>query len=393
MIETGGPGGAEQMLLRLTDEYGRRGIPQIVCLRKDGWLAGEVRRRCLFLEILPLGRLPDFSWLKAVARISKKYGVKAIHAHEFAMNVRGAMLGRWLGVPVVATVHGIGYFGDKWARRQAYRLTSRSASLIAVSEDIRNQLVIRGGLNPQRVSVISNGVDVDYFRFNVKKRQYFRQLFDVKDNELLLGTVGSYYPVKGHRYLVEAMRKLVSINPCVKLVMAGQGPLANDLQKQLKDGGIGEYVKVVNYIEDVPGFLSAIDIFVMPSLSEGLPLALLEAGANSRCIVATKVGGIPEIVKNKENGILVPSGDADALTEALMMLFDPILRHRLASNMNLIIKRDWSIQRTADRYLKLLLPEATVQTISKKEYSYNSVIQFQKQILLNLYSQLDPKVI
>ena len=103
MIETGGPGGAEQMLLRLADEYGLRGIPQMVCLRKDGWLAGEVSRRGLFLEILPLGRLPDFSWLKAVGRITKKHGVKAIHAHEFGMNVRGAMLGVWFGIPVVAT--------------------------------------------------------------------------------------------------------------------------------------------------------------------------------------------------------------------------------------------------------------------------------------------------
>ena len=356
MIETGGPGGAEQMLLRLADEYGRRGLTQMVCLRKDGWLANEVRLRGLQLKILPLGRLPDFFWLRELGQLTRDFGVTAIHAHEFAMNVRGAMLGKWYGIPVVATVHGKGYFGDKWARRQAYRITSRLANFIAVSEDIRKCLIQQCGMNHHRISVISNGVDIELFRFNEEKRRVFRAQSGVGDNQLLLGTVGSYYPVKGHQYLIDVMKRLVAIECNVKLVMAGQGPLADELRKQVDEMGLGDYVQVVGYVEDTPGFLSALDIFVMPSLSEGLPLALLEAAANGRCIVASNVGGIPEIIINHRNGVLVPAGNVEILTEELIELFDPVKRFNLADNAVETVKRAWSIQHTADRYLEHLLP-------------------------------------
>src|SRR5512133_1743893 len=171
LIETGGPGGAEQMLLRLADEYGRRGLSQLVCLRKEGWLAGEVRRRGIPLEIRRLGRLPDFAWLQELRQLAHIYGVKAIHAHEFAMNVRGAMLAKWLGIPSVATVHGKGYYGDKWTRRMAYRMTSRLTNIVAVSEDIRNHLINVVEITPRRASVIPNGVDAERFSFNAEKRR------------------------------------------------------------------------------------------------------------------------------------------------------------------------------------------------------------------------------
>ena len=146
MIETGGPGGAEQMLLRLAEAYRQRGFSQMVCLRKDGWLAGEVRRRGLTLEIVRLGKLPDISGFKAIWEVVRKHGVTAIHAHEFAMNVRGAIVGELKGIPVAATVHSKGYFGDKWVRRQAYRFASRCARIVAVTEDVREHLISKGGL-------------------------------------------------------------------------------------------------------------------------------------------------------------------------------------------------------------------------------------------------------
>ncbi|MCK4536460.1 MAG: glycosyltransferase, partial [Desulfuromonadales bacterium] len=174
------------MLLRLADEYGRRGFSQMVCLRKEGWLAEEVRRRGLPLEIRPLGRLPDLGWLYELRRLTRTYGVTAIHAHEFAMNIRGAMLAKSLRIPAVATVHGKGYFGDKWSRRLAYRATSRLTNIVAVSEDIRNCLINLGRISPLRASVIPNGVDTRLFHFNAEKRRAMRHQFGVQDNQLLL---------------------------------------------------------------------------------------------------------------------------------------------------------------------------------------------------------------
>jgi len=358
LIETGGPGGAEQMLLRLADEYDRRKISQLVCLRKEGWLAEEVRRRGIPLEIRSLGGLPDLAWIQELRRLALIYGVTAIHTHEFAMNVRGAMLANWLRIPSVATVHGKGYYCDKWSRRLAYRVTSRLTNLVAVSEDIRSSLINLVGISPNRASVIPNGVDTECFRFDAEKRRIVRDRLGVSDDQLLLGTVGSYYPVKGHRFLVDAMQKLVAVGKDVKLVMAGQGPLAGELKVQVSERSLGEHVQIVGYVDDTPGFLSALDIFVMPSLSEGQPLALLEAAANGRCIVATHVGGIPEILVNGENGIIVPPANVDAIVDAVVKLMvEPDKRRDLAAEAFATIQNYWSIQRTADLYLSLLSPD------------------------------------
>ncbi len=173
------------MLLRLADEYGKRGFSNLVCLRKEGWLAEEVRRRGLPLAIRPLGRLPDLNWLQELRRLARTYGVTAIHSHEFAMNVRGAMLAKCLGIPSVATVHGKGYYGDKMARRLAYRAASRFTNLVAVSEDIRNNLINLVGIGPHRASVIPNGVDTERFRFDAEKRRIMRARLGVKDSKLL----------------------------------------------------------------------------------------------------------------------------------------------------------------------------------------------------------------
>jgi glycosyltransferase involved in cell wall biosynthesis len=152
------------------------------------------------------------------------------------------------------------------------------------------------------------------------------------------------------------MKKVVTVDPRVKLVLAGQGPLAEDLRKQANNNGLEANVQIVGYVEDTPGFLSALDIFVMPSLSEGQPLALLEAAANGRCIVATRVGGIPEIVANNESAVLVPPGDVVSLANALVFLIaESSLRVDLAANAAMLAER-WSIQRTADQYIALLFP-------------------------------------
>jgi glycosyltransferase involved in cell wall biosynthesis len=192
-----------------------------------------------------------------------------------------------------------------------------------------------------------------------------RAKYGVSDNQLLLGTVGSYYLVKGQRFLIDAMKKVIAIYPMVKMVMAGQGPLAEDLRKQVNNNGLGANVQIVGYVEDTPGFLSALDIFVMPSLSEGQPLALLEAAANGRCIVATHVGGIPEIVANNKSAVLVPPGDVDSLADALVVLIaEPGFRVDLAANASMLVQKRWSIQRTADQYLALLLPGLSIHPIA-----------------------------
>jgi glycosyltransferase involved in cell wall biosynthesis len=355
LIETSGPGGAEQMLLRLAEAYRARGISQMVCLRKEGWLAEEVRRRGFKLVIRPLGRLPDLGWLQAMRAVAVENGVQALHAHEFAMNVRAAMLAWNLGVPAVATVHGKGYYDEKFARRLSLRLASRHAVIVAVSRDIQNHLARRVGIDGERIVFIPNGIDTQRYRFDAGKRRRYRSEYGLREDQVLLGTLGSYYPVKGHRYLIDAMRQLTRSHPDLQLIMAGQGGLEEDLRNQVAELNLQANVRIIGYMEDAAGFLSALDIFVMPSLSEGLPLSLLEAAAAGRCIVASAVGGIPEFLIDRENGFLVPPGDSVALAERLSALVsDSEKRFSSGARATADAECKWSIERTADSYLALL---------------------------------------
>ncbi|MBU5613500.1 glycosyltransferase [Geomonas azotofigens] len=354
LIETGGPGGAEQMLLRLAAEYSKRGMEQLVCLRKEGWLADEVRRRGFSLEVIPVGSLPDLGWILELVKLTRRYGIRGIHSHEFAMNIRGTLLSKVSCLPCVATVHGKTYYADKPSRRLAYQFVSKYAKLVAVSEDIGDFLVKFVNVSRDRLTVIPNGIDLDTYDFSLEERLAMRQNLGIQEDQFLIGAIGSYYPVKGHRFLLDAMVKVIKKEPRARLVVAGQGPLEKELLRQASNCGIEDKILITGYVDDTPALLSALDIFVMPSLSEGQPLALIEAAANGRCIVATAVGGIPEIITDGVNGILIPPGNVDDLADVLVMLLRdfPVREHLAASAVE--SARRFSVKRAADSYLSLL---------------------------------------
>ena len=157
------------MLLRLADEYHRRGYSQIVCLRKNGWLASEVKKRNISLLVEPLGCFPDVLWLYRMVKHIRFHGIGCIHSHEFAMNIHSAILGKCLGVPVVTTVHGKKYYGEKSSRRMAYRLAANSTNMVAVSKDIHRYLVKNLGIDSDKIKVIGNGVDTNLFKPDLSK--------------------------------------------------------------------------------------------------------------------------------------------------------------------------------------------------------------------------------
>lgn len=354
-IETGGPGGAEQMMLRLAEAYRQRGHRQVVCLRKDGWLADQVRARGFELVLRPLGRSPDIGWMRWLAARIAELGVDAVHAHEFAMNFHASAAARLAGVPAVATFHGRAYYSETALRRGVCRLVSRMASVVAVSDDIRAHLCESAGLRAGRLHLILNGVDVARYKFDPAARQQQRAVLGLTQDQPLIGAVGSYYPVKGHRYLIEAMGLLVVERPDVQLVIAGQGPLAADLERQIAAAELQANVRLLGYVDDPAALLSAFDVFAMPSLSEGLPLALLEAAATGRAVVASRVGGIPEVINHDVTGVLVPAGEVEPLAQALKDLVAvPNHREQLGAAAARYVREKWSIDSTAEQYLNLL---------------------------------------
>ena len=347
------------MLLRLAARYAELGHEQLICLRKPGWLAEEVARRGFAYEIVPLEGRVSLSWLIRMRRLVQRRRVTAIHAHEFYMNLYGTLLGVVTHRPVVTTVHGQNYYPDRAYRRWLYAAASRCSRMVAVSDDLRRFLQQKLGPLGGPVQLIRNGIDVAEYRHAQARRDARRETLGLSRQDRLIVSVGSYYDVKGHAFLIDAVQRLASRDPRslsgVRLVIVGQGPLHASLQARVRSLGLIDCIDVPGYVDDVPELLAAADVFALPSLFEGLPLSLLEAAASRCAIVASAVGGIPEVVREGQSGLLVPPRDADALADALArVLEEPDLRRRLACEAERLVEHCWSFEETAQHYLDLM---------------------------------------
>lgn len=330
-IETSGPGGAEKMLIGLVDALDRTRFRPLVCLLKNGWLYDQLVARGIEPLVVPLGRSPDFAWIATMRRLLREQRVDVIHAHEFYMNSYATLLSRLTSIPCITTVHGRNFYADRWARRLVYRYVSRHSSMIAVSEGIRHHLREAVGVRDRDLQTIRNGIDTQPFAVAAKDRVRARAELQLDAQAPVIGCLGNLYPVKGHTYLVEAAAAICARHPQAVFLFAGRGQMLESLQAQAAKLGVEPNVRFLGFREDTPRLLAAMDIFVLPSLSEGLPLSLLEAMAARRAVVASAVGGIPEVIEHRRNGMLVPPANAAELAKNILALLDaPELRDSVA---------------------------------------------------------------
>ncbi len=241
-------------------------------------------------------KLRDVATLRDLVRVIRERRVAILHTHEFFMNTVGLVASLSTGVPLVATVHGKNYYADQFRRRVAYRLVGRFAGqMIAVSENIRFFLAEQVGIPSDRIRVVPNGVGLDEEPPR-ERLSALRTSLGLDQDSKVVGTVGSLYPVKGHTYLMDAVAPVVRRFEHVVFLIVGRGGLREELEAQARRLGIARHLRFLGHREDVRDLLALCDIFVLPSLSEGMPLALLEAMAAGLSCVATKVGGISEVV-------------------------------------------------------------------------------------------------
>lgn len=354
MIETSGPGGAENMLINNVLTLRRKGIDGDVLLIKDGWLRRRLQSLDITCHLVPLERFLSPRWLSTVRAIIKQGKYDALHAHEFAMNCHAAVLSPICGIPAIATVHGKNYYAERPARRLLYRWLSRIAQFVAVSDDIKSFLCDRVGLSADRVAVIANGIDIDKFRSDEDIRASVRAEFGIGQDELLVGAVGNLYPVKGHIYLVQAAAEILAASPRARFVIAGRGGEQERLQQEIERLQLGDRFRLLGFRDDVERLLQGFDIFAMPSLSEGMPLSILEAMAARRVVVASAVGGIPEFIRTGENGLLVPAMDAGLLAKTLLEIInEPALRERIAAQAFAEVSAKYSQDPCTDAYIRL----------------------------------------
>jgi glycosyltransferase involved in cell wall biosynthesis len=306
----------------------------------------------------------------------KKRNIHVVRTHKYRASLYGRISAFLAHIPVVlSSIHG-NYRKDlrlerKIANKILARVTDR---IIAVSESIKQDILKYDNIESSKVLVIRNGVDISKFDPE-RKFHDIRREFAISENDIIIGFIGRLVPAKGLEYLIDAFLHLEKEQKNIKLFITGEGSILDNLKGRSQRDSINKRIIFTGKRYDIPDILSGIDIFVMPSLAEGLPNSLLEAMAMGKPIIATSVGGIPEVIKNEINGILVSPRDLEGLVTAIKKL---IANKNYASEIgkrarNYVIE-NLSIQATTRKWESLyisLLKEKGI-TISKDTEKVNA---------------------
>jgi glycosyltransferase involved in cell wall biosynthesis len=315
LIECDGPGGAERMIASLAIELQQAGAQNLVILpaNGEGWLEQQLDGSGVAIEHFRLDRPVSFACARWIADVLREHRISLAHCHEFSMGVYGAWAAWRARIPHLVTMHGGRYYAERLRRRVALRAgTVLGGQVVAVSHELARQLRRELWLPASRVSTIPNGV-----RYVPATHSTLRDELNLAPGDRLAVAVGNLYSVKGHRFAVEALALLQTRYPRLHLAIAGRGDLADALQRQAEDYGVGGRLHLLGLRGDISNVLAGADVFVLPSVSEGLPLALLEAMLSGRPVVASDVGEVRTVLDDGAAGVLVPAGDAAALADAL----------------------------------------------------------------------------
>ncbi len=250
-----------------------------------------------------------------------------LHIHGFKAALVGCPAARLARVPALVTVHN--YPAHRVAAAVLPALSRLNGAseirFIAVSRALARELSA-WGIPAANIKVIHNGIDAAPFEQAGRQRSYI-----AGDSEIVVGTVARMAPQKGLSHLLQAAVLLVRRFPRLRFILAGDGPDLNSLKELAAALGLSERISFPGYCRDLPSLLGQIDIFVLPSLTEGLAITLLEAQASGCAVVASRVGGVPEVIEHRRTGILVPPASPGALADAVAALIEnPALRRSMA---------------------------------------------------------------
>jgi glycosyltransferase involved in cell wall biosynthesis len=282
----------------------------------------------------------------------KKLPIDMVHTNGYFANLIGIPASMSLGLAAVSTCHGF-IDGDRKLRLYNWldkKVLHRADRVVAVSRDIGEQLKA-GGIRTKRIQVIPNAVPTPLRSARQDERRRLRKRFQIPDNELVLGYMGRLSEEKGLPYLIEAVRQLSADKLPVRLLLVGDGPQRNALERRVEQSGLQSRCTFTGFQQQAERLLPAIDIFVLPSLTEGTPMALLEAMAAGVPVIASAVGGIPGVLVSRQNGLLVAPGQPADLCMAIKTLCsDDAIGQGLANAAKQTITERFGIEPWIRRY-------------------------------------------
>lgn len=295
----------------------------------------------------------------ALKRFLRKEKIDLIHAHTRVTQVVAALLSFYQKLPYVTTCHG--FFERRLGRRI---FDCWGEKVVAISEPVRNQLIRHFRVDEKRAVLIHTGIELDRFLQDISQQEKAKCKRKWNLNESpVIGMIGRLSPVKGQDVLVRAAKKLLRDFSDIKILLVGNGPDRRRLRKLSTNLGLDKNIIFAASVDDTTEVLPAIDIFVLPSIKEGLGLSLIEAMASRKPCVASKVGGIESLIEDGVNGVLVNPGDPDDLARAIKYIlsnkdkveaFKAEARKRVVDDFNI----NKMVSRIETMYEEVIIPNA-----------------------------------
>lgn len=331
-------GGARQVLY-LLEGLERHGIDNLLVCPAGSELAREGAAHAE-VHAIPMAGDLDFRLIGRLYRIIRRVRPDLVHLHSrIGADVMGGIAARLAGVPVV---HSRRQDNPemRWAVAMKYRLHDR---VVAISEGIGHVLASEG-MPASKLRCVRSAIDPAPFR-RPGNRPWFLAEFGLPEDCIAIGVIAQLIERKGHRFLLEALPDLVGRYPGLHVLLFGKGPMESSLIEIVRRRGLTDRVHFPGFRDDLPRILPCLDLVVHPALREGLGISLLQAAAAGVPIVASRAGGIPEAVRDGENGLLVPPGDAVALAAAIhRLLDDPELARGMGKRGEALIDREFSVE-------------------------------------------------
>lgn len=323
-IRQGQIGGGESHLLSLVENLDRSRFEPVVLSFTEGPMIDRLQQMQVPVHVIPTLKPFDFTKWGSVKKLMQQYRIDLVHAHGTRANSNVLWAARSLGIPVVYTVHGWSFHPDQKPLVRNIRilgeryLTTKSDLNISVSAS--NQLSGKKFMSGFSSEVINNGIDLRKFNPDGPHRD-IRSELGIPAKDLLVLFIARFTAHKQPLSLIRAFAKALSYKEDMHLLMVGDGDEKEQAVKLIAELGLSRKITLSPFRQDVPDVLASADIFVLPSLWEGLPIGLLEAMAMGKAVIASKVDGTCEIVEHNHNGMLIETDTlVDSLSEAIVEL-------------------------------------------------------------------------
>jgi len=339
--------GGQQQVLYLAQKL--KDYESIIACPPQSPLAERAKATGLKVSSVQMHGEWDLLAVYKLKKIIRNNSIKIVHLHSPHAQALGLLAAKSAGKCKVVLSRRVDFHIRKnILSRVKYSNVDR---IIAISERVK-EVLVADGLPLEKIDVVYSGVDIERFQ-NIKGDHFISELGPHRD-EIRIGNIAALAWHKDHRTLIEAARIVVDEFPRVIFLIVGDGPLRREIEILIKKLNLEEKVRLCGFRQDIPEILSVLDLFVLSSSWEGLGTSLLDAFASKVPVVATNVGGIPEIVKDKVNGILVPPGNPGALARAIISLLkNRGLARQMAEEGFRLVKEKLSVERMVKETRKI----------------------------------------